>query len=260
MKTLVVIQARWGSTRLPGKARADIGALSALEHVVRRARHKGYATCVAAPPGDSGALLWSADFRQAVPDNRGATAFVPLYFADTHEDDVLGRVAQTAIWADQMSRFVGGEGFGCIVRLTADCPFVPVAGIDAVAEAVTSGECDYSETRSDPSTRPNGIDAQAFTLDVLLRATRSEDPEAREHMTGALLEASEKPGRVQQLEGLRLDDVPYFRITLDTATDLEVMRRIAEAVPVNPTAGRPTLVELVALHRNRPEVFGEVAA
>lgn len=202
------------------------------------------------------AMQQTAGWRQAVPDNKGAPALVPIYYAQAEENDVLGRFALTAQWANQMSAFLGSGPFGVVVRLTADCPFVPVASIDAVAEAVTSGENDYCETRSDPSSRPNGIDAQAMTLGLLLEAAATcKAPAGREHLTSALLGAAKRPGRVAQLEGLRLDDVPGFRITLDTPDDLARYRAMAAHLSVDPTAGRPTLSELKDLHRRMPELF-----
>ena len=257
MKTLVIIQARMGGTRFPGKVASQLAGMSVLEHVVRRARHKGYTVAIAAPASSNEGLKWTREFRNAVPDNRGHPKFVPIYFADVDENDVLGRFAQAALWAHDMDRFTyGGDGYGCVVRLTADCPFVPVAAIDAVAEAITSGENDYCETRSDPSSRPNGIDAQAMTLGLLLEASeKCAYPEGREHLTSALLGWAKKPGRVSQLEGMRLDDLPPFRITVDTPEDLERYRAIAGHVAFEPTAGRPTLMELRDLHRRMPGLF-----
>ena len=169
---------------------------------------------------------------------------------------MLGRFAQTAQWANQMGAFLGAGPFACVVRLTADCPFVPVAAIDAVAEAVLNGENDYCETRSDPSPRPNGIDAQAFSVELLQEADRTcRALEGREHLTGALLGAAKRPGRVAQLEGLRLDEVPGFRLTLDTPEDLQRYQTMAAHLSVDPTAGRPTLMEIRDLHRRMPELF-----
>lgn len=264
MKTLIIIQARIGSTRFPGKIAAQLGPCSVLEHVVRRARHRGYTVCLAIPTVDAASLTWAQDFRRAVPDRKGDAKFVPIYFAATEEEDVLGRFCQTARWAHDMDRFTnGGEGYGCIVRLTADCPLIPVAAIDAVAEAITEGLYDYCETRSDPSSRPNGIDAQAFTMERLQQATQAVDQfedsrSAREHMTPILQRVALRPGRIKTVEGLDLDEIPGFRMTVDTPDDLERMNRWAEHVPMDPTAGRPTLVELKHLHRTQPELFAMV--
>lgn len=256
MKTLIIIQARAGGSRFPGKVFEEIAGRSVLEHVARRARHKGYSVVIAAPASSAQAMQATAPWRQAVPDNRGAPALVPIYFAQADENDVLGRFAQTVGWANQMGAFLGAGPFGCVVRLTADCPFIPVAAIDAVAEAVTSGENDYCETRSDPSSRPNGIDAQAMTVELLLEADRTcKAAQGREHVTGALLGAAKRPGRASQLEGLRLDDLPGFRITLDSPDDLARYRAMAAHLSMDPTAGRPTLVELKDLHRRMPELF-----
>jgi len=256
MKTLIIIQARAGGTRYPGKVFEEIAGRSVLEHVVRRARHKGYSVVIASHASSAEAMQRTAPWRQAVPDNKGAPALVPIYYAQADEDDVLGRFAQTVQWANQMGAFLGAGPFGCVVRLTADCPFVPTAAIDAVAEAVTSGVNDYCETRSDPSPRPNGIDAQAMSVELLLEASaQARAPGMREHLTGGLLQCARRPGRVAQLEGMRLDDVPGFRITLDTPDDLIRYRAMAAHLSVDPTAGRPTLTELKDLHRRMPELF-----
>ena len=256
VKTLVIIQARAGGSRFPGKVFEQVAGRSVLEHVVRRARHKGYAVVIASHASSAEAMQQTAPWRQAVPDNRGAVALVPIYYAQAEEGDVLGRFAQTAQWANQMGAFLGVGPFGCVVRLTADCPFVPVASIDAVSEAVTSGENDYCETRSDPSPRPNGIDAQAMTMELLLEAhAKGQAPAMREHVTPGLLGWSKRPGRVAQLEGLRLDEVPGFRLTLDTPDDLIRYRAMAAHLSIEPTAGRPTLTELKDLHRRMPELF-----
>lgn len=264
MKTLIVVPARMASSRLPGKIAKDIGGYSSLEHVVRRARSQGYTTVVAgAREGAADTQEWTEDvlapwtqWRRGLPDKRGRSGFVPIYYAETHENDVLGRISATVSWAIDMDRFTGGEGYGCIVRLTPDCPFVPISAIDAVAEAVTSRGNDYCETRSDPSNRPNGIDAQAFTTELLFAAeVLCNDPEESEHVTPALKAISENPGRISQLEGIRLDDLDPFRITLDTAEDLMRLRAIASELTIDPTAGRPTLSEIVALYRERPELF-----
>ncbi len=257
MKTLVIIPARMHSERLAGKIAQEIAGYSSLEHVVRRARSAGYTTCVAgALEGPEDFLAPWTTWRRAVPDKHGRSGFVPIYYPDLPEDDVLGRLAATAGWATDMDRFTGGEGYGCVVRLTPDCPFVPVTAIDAVAEAVTSGEHDYCESRSDPSGRPNGIDAQACTTDLLVETARIVDePGWQEHVTPALKAHSQAPGRISQLEGMRLDDLPALRITLDTAEDLMRLRAMAADLTIDPTAGRPTLSEIVNLYRSRPELF-----
>lgn len=256
MRTLVIIQARIGGTRLPGKIGKRIGEWTVLEHVVKRARYHGFATCIAAPVGSASGLAepWAVNFRQSVSNKQGRGAFVPIYYPDCDEDDVMTRFAMTARWAQQMASFAGHRPFGCYVRLTADCPFVPVAAIDAVATSVTNSDSDYVETRSDPSTRPNGIDAQAFTPEVLAKASLYDND--REHLTNALKAAASNPRRMSKLEGLSLDMLPPFRITLDTPEDYERLCRLAEHIGVDPSAGRPSLRELAKLHSEKPELFG----
>jgi spore coat polysaccharide biosynthesis protein SpsF (cytidylyltransferase family) len=120
------------------------------------------------------------------------------------------------------------------VRLTGDTPFVPVSGIVSAIRMVEDG-ADYVETRSDPSTRPNGIDVQAFTRELLLRADRhTVGPEAREHVTPALLGWCRRAKMIHRLEGIDLDSLPSWRLTLDTSEDLLWMQGLAGMLDVSP--------------------------
>lgn len=244
MKTLVLIQARMGGSRFPGKVKALLAGLTVLEHVSRRAAWMGYDTVISVPPGPETEWDWTMPWRANIGIRMHQPAMV--------ESDVLGRLSATA------AHIGHGEQYGAIVRLTADCPFVPVSGIDAVASAVASGMCDYCETRSDPSTRPNGIDAQAFTPALLYEADRTErDRSAREHVTPAVKSRAEYPVTLDCLEGSILDDLPPFRITVDTPADLTVLRAVAKIPVSGAIPPFPTLSELVAVHHMRPDLFRE---
>lgn len=242
MKTLVVIQARLGSTRLPGKIKELVGGLSILEHVARRGRYIGFDTVISVPPGTEEEWEWTLRWRMHIG--------VRLHMPRAHEDDVLGRLATTVAYCSQEERY------GAVVRLTADCPFVPVAGIDAVAAVVAAGGADYCETRSDPSERPNGIDAQAFKPALLMEADLNEpDPLAREHVGPAVIALAENIVTIDALEGILLDELPYFSVTVDTPEDLARVRGIAKWHASGGTPPHPSLTDLVDVHRMRPDLF-----
>ena len=233
MSTHIIIQARLGGTRLPGKVMQQIGGLSALEHVVRRALASGADRVTIATPRGPDLSAGSNRFR-----GLACTWF------QGDEDDVLGRIH---------GAYIAGQPADVIVRLTSDCPFVPVAAISEAISAVKDGGASFAETRSDPSTRPNGIDVQAFTPDVLLRASMSATTAAdREHVTPALHRSAKQLETVGVVEGVHLDDLPPWRMTLDTPEDLAWFRAVAAHTRAMPP--HPTLRELVQLFHDHPEL------
>lgn len=241
--THAIIQARMNSERLPGKVARSIGTMSLLQHVVERARCANVDRVTVAVPGDWQKPRWTDGWLGAGE-----------WCAWGPEEDVLGRIVYAA-------REAGPDDI--IVRLTADCPFVPVAGIAKVAAYVGGFDVDYVKTRSDPSPRPNGIDAQAVRAKVLRRADREVgDAVAREHVTPALEHATRWLGPsppwetrryiVGKIEGLLLDTLPSWRLTVDTPEDLRAMGALAAYVPTTPP--HPTLRELADLFARHPHL------
>ena len=219
---LVVIQARLGSSRFPGKVLEDIGGFPALFHTIMRAKHAlPHSRVVVAAPADD------------VPEMM-AHCFGDYFGWNGPENDVLGRFFA----ATRLSRAT------TIVRLTGDCPFVDPVGIRAVVEAVTSGEADYAWTGD----QVNGLDAEAFSLDLLTRANRhASEPYDREHVTPWVRRHA---GRVFRYAGY--DMLPRYRWTLDTEDDLSFLRDVARLTDVTPPD--PTPAALHALIQTHPEL------
>lgn len=235
MRALVVVQARMGGSRLPGKVREEIGGYSVLEHVVSRGLYAGFPVVVATPGEED--FEWARFF--------GGTKKAYLY-QHGDEDDVLGRVYHAAKLYTPTPDVV--------VRLTADCPFVPADGIREVAKRVASGQFDYAETRSDPSPKPNGIDAQAFTYDVLMRAAE-EWPE-REHVTDGVRAVAGRHIELDEVEGTDLSAVPPIRLTVDTAEDLDRYREMVRWLPSTaPGVGKPIFRDILRLYAAKPHLF-----
>ncbi len=235
MNTIAVVQARLGSERLPGKVLEEIGGHTALEHVVKRGRAAGCITIVAYPASE-----WEG-FMGNMPTGAAFMWTGP-------EEDVLGRFAAVA---------EGEPGCDVFIRLTADCPFVDMAGITAVADLVTSGAADYATTN--PGTgelRIDGYDAEAFTRELLLAAhDNAITAYDREHVTPWIRRHAKKPWHIYR--ELPKPDTPlglsYYRWTLDTPEDLEWFRTVAEEIDVTPP-WHPTYEELMALLERRPDL------
>ena len=228
IRTVAIIQARMGSSRLPGKVLVDIGGATMLAQVVRRLRGATrideivVATSLA---GDDDAVADEA-LRLGAGVHRGS------------ENDVLGRYLGAA-------RESGAEA---IVRVTADCPLLDPGVVDLVIEALTD-EVDYASNTHDRSF-PRGLDSEVLHRDTLERIARlGTSRAAREHVTAFVME---QPAlfRIAQVAA-EIDDSD-LRWTVDTADDLAMVRGLYAALGLDASV-RPYR-EVVASVRARPEL------
>ena len=175
MKTVAIIQARMGSTRLPGKVLLDLAGEPMLARVVHRVQRAAslqeviVATTV--QPADDAITQLCAG--RGWPCARGS------------QDDVLDRYYQAAT-ASQAD---------VVVRITSDCPLIEPDVIDQVVGALLAGqpEVDYASNVQPPRTFPRGLDVEVIRFDALERAWREDvDPAWREHVTPYLYRHPER--------------------------------------------------------------------
>jgi glutamate-1-semialdehyde 2,1-aminomutase/spore coat polysaccharide biosynthesis protein SpsF len=229
MAMVAIIQARMGSTRLPGKVLAALGGRPVLRWVVDAA---------AAIPGCDRVIVATTS---APADDVVAAWCVASgvgYFRGD-EDDVLSRFAGAAHAAKAE----------VVIRVTADCPLLDPEEAGKVLSAVMSGEFDYA-SNNDPPTYPDGLDCEAFTRIALDDADRlARRPSEREHVTPYM--RSPRSGlRIARI-GCPAGDLGAERWTLDTPEDLEFLRSVVEDLP----RGRPPrLSEVLGVIDRRPEL------
>jgi spore coat polysaccharide biosynthesis protein SpsF (cytidylyltransferase family)/RimJ/RimL family protein N-acetyltransferase len=224
---VTVVQARMGSTRLPGKVLADLGGRPMLALLLDRVTRAGTVDAVV--------VATTVEPRDDAIADLAAAAGVPVFRGS--EADVLGRFEGAADLA----------GAGTVVRVTADCPLVAPEGIDLVVGAL-GGEAADLATNSPPTGRtwPDGLDVEAFTRKALTRAAAAaDDPSDREHVTRWFHTSGEARVAVVDLD----PPLGNMRITIDTAADLELVRGVLERL-----GGRTdfTLDELLAAALVRP--------
>jgi spore coat polysaccharide biosynthesis protein SpsF len=225
-RVVAIVQARMGSTRLPGKVLADIAGRPMLAWVVERARHaRRVAEVVVATTTDAG--------DDPVADLCAGRGFACVR---GHPTDVLDRYVQAA------RQFAAGV----IVRLTGDCPLTDPALIDQAVQAFESANppVDLVANRlPDGRTFPIGLDIEVCSRQALEQAWREADqPYQREHVMPYLYEV---PGRFRVL---RLDHDPDYgllRWAVDTPEDLEVVRRIMAHFGGQLDVGWTDVVELM---------------
>lgn len=223
---LIVIQARMGATRLPGKVLRDLGGRPVLHWVVRAAHEAGVTDTVVVATttrDDDDAVASSAE-------QAGATVVRgPV-------DDVLTRYL---LVLDQF-------GDAPVVRLTADCPLLDPAVIRMTVGAFLGGDCDYVSTVT-PRSLPVGLDVEVASASSLRRAGNEATGVDRAHVTSYLYRT---PGRFRVGGVVFAPSATDLRVTLDTEEDA----RLLEAVVANLGERARSWRELVAFLRSRPDI------
>lgn len=200
---VAIIQARMGSTRLPGKALIDIGGMSMLARVVRRVQRARTiaGVVVATTVGAADDAIVAECARLGVPTTRGS------------EDDVLDRYYQAAV-AHQAQ---------VIVRITSDCPLIDPDVIDLVVQAFQQAAPDYASNTLERR-YPRGLDLEVFSFAALEQAWReAAEPYQRAHVTPFLYQ---HPERFRMLAVSGADDHSAHRWTVDTPEDLAFVRAV----------------------------------
>ncbi|WP_412067539.1 cytidylyltransferase domain-containing protein [Rubrivirga sp. IMCC43871] len=225
-RVAAIVQARMGSTRLPGKVLLDLGGKPAIERVVERVgRIDGLTDIVVATTQEAqdDALVEVVERIGGVDVVRGAT------------DDVLGRYCEAA-------RHVDAE---VVVRLTGDCPLLCPSVSARVLAAFLAAPCDYA---SNTLARrfPRGLDTEVIARGALERAAaEARRPDEREHVT---------PYVWRRPEAFRLRSVTDtadhsdLRLTLDTPEDYALLSRVYADLGGRPAFDYPDLLACLARH------------
>jgi spore coat polysaccharide biosynthesis protein SpsF len=203
VRVVAIIQARMGSTRLPGKVLKDLGGETVLGRVVNRSRR---ATLV-----DEVVVATTVQAADDVIVRECERLSVACFRGD--EADVLDRYYRAA------QKFSADA----IARITSDCPLIDPELIDATVHGFLTQEPDYA-TNALVVTYPRGLDVEVFTADALARTwDAAKEGYQRTHVTPYMYENPEL-FRVVSLSAE--NDYSKYRWTLDTEEDLEAIRGI----------------------------------
>jgi spore coat polysaccharide biosynthesis protein SpsF len=230
-RIVAVIQARMGSTRLPGKVLKPVAGKPLLWHIVHRLKKskliEAIAIATSVNPLDDAIVEFGAANNLVVV--RGP------------EDDVLARFARAAEVTDA----------DVIVRVNADSPFIDAEFIDHLVAAMIEQDGDYCLLEENAPTAHCGVDP--FTrraLDKLMLVAR-EDPVAREHVTGYFkLHPDFVPiARAKPFPKLAPRQVGG-RFTVDTPDDLSFVEAVHTRLAAK--AGEASLADLLLLLEREP--------
>ncbi len=232
-RIVAIIQARMGSTRLPGKVLRPIAGHPLLWHIVHRLKKSKLIADVAVAtttnPLDDAIVAFGREFAVAVV--RGP------------EDDVLARFALAAEATDA----------DVIVRVSSDAPFIDAGFVDHLLTAMLAQDGDFVLMEDGATTAHEGVDPMTRRgLDKLMMDAHG-DPVAREHVTGYFK--------------LHLDFVPIARapaypelareggrLTIDTPDDLAFIEAVHARLDAR--AGEAALSDILFLLEREPALRG----
>ncbi|HEX4861428.1 MAG TPA: NTP transferase domain-containing protein [Rhizomicrobium sp.] len=231
LRIVAVIQARMGSTRLPGKVLKPVAGQPLLWHIVHRlkASHliEEVAVATTTHPRDDAIV----EFGQL----HGVTV------VRGPEDDVLARFARAAEMLDA----------DIIVRVSSDAPFIDAPFIDHLVASMIEQGGDYVLLEEGAVTAHEGVDP--FTRRALdkLMMDAHDDAVAREHVTGYFkLHPDFVPiARAKAFPPLARE---AGRLTIDTPDDLAFVEAVHARLDAK--AGEASLGDLLLLLEREPSL------
>ncbi len=227
MRTVVVVQARSGSTRLPRKVLLPLGGRSLLERMLERL------ACARAPDAIFVATTTESDDDELAA--LCARAGFPCYRG--HPTDLLDRHYRVALEARA----------DVIVKVPSDCPLIDPEVVDRVVldHLGAPDRVDYTSNLH-PETYPDGSDVEVMTVGALeVACSEAARKHEREHTTPFLWDQPER-FVLRNVEWQTGRDVSRtHRVVVDYAEDYEVVRAVFDALW---TPSRPvfSVAEVVA--------------
>lgn len=206
MHVVAIVQARMGSTRLPGKVMKDILGKPVLIRDINRIKR---ATCIDEIVVAT-TTLSEDDTIVALCSEEDWNCF------RGSENDLLDRYHQAAMEFDA----------DVIVRITSDCPMIDPNIVDKVIGEFLNlkDKVDYASNVFPPRTFPRGLDTEVMTARALEQAWQNEkNPASREHVTPYLFQ---RPEIFRLHSVFNNKDLSYHRWTLDTPEDLAFIRAV----------------------------------
>ena len=224
-----IIQARMGSSRLPGKVLEKIDEnKSILDYVIQQLQvcKKIEKIIVATTDLQEDDIICKQLDSKQIEFYRGSS------------DDVLDRYYQCA----------KKYSIDIIVRITADNPLVDPTIVDEVIKKYVNQKCDFA-SNTIKRTFPYGTEVEVFSFNSLKKTwDNAKKPSEREHVTPFMYNLKNK----FHLENLENDnDFSFFRYTVDRIEDLKLVKEIIRNIQERPIL----LKHVITLYKKNPEIF-----
>jgi spore coat polysaccharide biosynthesis protein SpsF (cytidylyltransferase family) len=225
-KVVVIVQARWASTRLPGKTLKTFAGATVLAHVLNRCKaiEQADLVCCAIPDEPSSDVVAEEARGTGVDVVRGP------------EHDVLARYMEAA-------RATGAD---IILRVTSDCPLIDPVLCGQVIDLLLRENADHVCNNA-PPTWPHGLDCAVFTRRALnFACAEARQPYEREHVTPWIkINPNFRRLNLRNATG----DQAQIRWTVDYPEDLAFLHALEGFIrPFPAIESRETLLALMTEH------------
>ena len=205
-KTAAIIQARMGSTRLPGKVMKNLKGKPVLWHVIERAKQSKLIDeiIIATTTHKRDEIIYNNSLKWGVKAYRGS------------EENVLKRYYEAAKENEVDN----------IVRITSDCPLIDPYVVDEVISVFFNNNyllATNAGLNLENRTYPRGLDLEVFSLNTLHKIFENANEKyQREHVTPYIYENYEDEIYYYK----NSEDLSEYRLTLDTDEDYKLIKLI----------------------------------
>lgn len=200
---LGIIQARMGSTRLPGKVLKEVEGKPLLQHMIERVRRSKLVN----------EFVVATSSKEKDTEIEDLCSKLNIHCFRGSEDDVLDRYYQCAKYFIPVPEY--------IVRLTADCPLHDSEVIDFVVQKFLEKKVDFMTNSFEPLWE-DGFDVEIFTFRALEEAWKKATKKSeREHVTPYIRNTST----------FKIHKQKYFtsynyKLSVDSPNDFELIKQI----------------------------------
>jgi spore coat polysaccharide biosynthesis protein SpsF (cytidylyltransferase family) len=223
-----IVQARMGSSRLPGKVMKKVGDKFLLDYVLEQLKSsKNIEKIIVATT-----TLTNDDIICQYVSSKN------IKFFRGSSDDVLDRYYQCA------KKFT----VDTIVRITADNPLIDPNIIDRVINEYSNKKVDYVTNTLD-RTFPYGTEVEIFSFKTLEKAWKNAIKSSeREHVTPFIRDPKNK---FILMNIKHSENHSYLRYTVDRMSDLKLVKEIIKNISTRPIV----IQDIIKLYKQKPEIF-----
>jgi len=232
-ETLLILQARMSSSRLPNKVLMPIlGKPMLAQQIDRLSTLKTPHKLIIATSSQT-----SDNPIEQLCQQLGVNCFRGSL------DDVLDRYYQAAL------EFAQSKKTANIVRITGDCPLIDSEVIDKVINLFLTSDSDYCSNCA-PATLPDGLDVEVFSFNALEQAFQyANKTSEREHVT-PFIRNNPQLFKVDNFN--HQPDLSHYRWTVDEAEDFDLVTKIYQAL--YPKNTHFALADILELIETKPEL------
>ena len=237
-KTIAIIQARMGSTRLPGKIIRKLDGRPIYRWVYDRLSFaKGVNQIVFATTN----LPIDDTFSNSINH-------LGIGLIRGSEDDVLSRYYDAALKFDADT----------VVRITCDCPFIDGHLLDEGLTVHAKNDNHYSSNVI-PPTFPDGFDFEIFSFEILKEAYKNaSSPHEREHVTTWIIKNIDKKNAITHCSNT--DKHALKRVTLDNQADFDLLDQLVSNYGVNVNSSVEEIIEILDQNPDLQKINNEFNA